>query len=77
MFHALDSCSWGYIPLILAKMMIYLQVLQIVITVALPVYMTLAMAFDNVSKLLRYITWPVELGARLIIEFLLGIVLGV
>lgn len=39
--------------------------------------MTLAMDFDNALNVLRYITWPVEFGARLFIEFLLGIVLGV
>lgn len=38
---------------------------------------TLAMDFDNVSKVLRFITWLVEFGARLFIEFLLGILVGV
>lgn len=36
----------------------------------------LAMFFDNVSKVLRYIVWPVEFCARLTLEFILGIVFG-
>lgn len=34
------------------------------------------MDFDNVSKVLRYFTRPVEFGVRLFIEFILGIVVG-